>query len=476
MKPPSLLSQQLSELCDTTQGYLHLLKEKLSKTQAITESIKSSLQEMNQKLNESQAIITAMRNNESSFRENMKKEKLMSTFKHQEKLELISKFKNETKARDRVMALYEDKAKLNEDLNDKTSQHSHNQLMITMKSAIVGERLKGLYDACLFVSYHVNLEEKFSFLFLATATQGKRLLMQVDRKMHHAENELPKIVQLMQGSASTFHKRNELLNDLKKLRSVVVNKIQNLDSSIVHSLEEGDVLLKSQSYVETKVQNFSEDFVRIKTKLTEISGQNKRNDAHAEKVCEFCGKGFLEIDNFHWSCRTHSGAWSGSMYWCCGKETKEAFGCRLQKHFCREESQLEENAEDETKKKSFCATCKSIGHPSTECHLDPNIRRNLDQHSTSQSKLPIEKIAEIYKKKRKPFKIKKKEEKVDDLRASLKQKNFYKSGKLKKFRTGALSLERNSSTVSSESPLFEHFPLISRRRGSIARTLAKADT
>jgi hypothetical protein len=465
-KPPSLLSQQLLDLLESTENYLELLQSKLAKTQSITETTRTSLHEMRQKLNESQTIQTSLESGLKVIQDEVKNEKLRNTFRHKEKLELMGKLKEEFKERDRVIAMYEERAKLNLSLNDITMQHSHNQLMVTMDSAIVGERLKGLYDASLNVSYPAGLEDRLQLILNETNKQATRATLQTDLRLKHAEIELPNIVHLMKGSTSTFHKRNELLSDLKKMKLVITNKIQNLDQSISSSFNEASQLLRSQSFVETKVLNFTEDFSRVKAKMEELTGQNKRNDPNAERVCECCGKVFLEKDNFNWSCRTHSGAWSGSMYWCCGKTTKESLGCRLQKHFYRDEAQIE-NGKTEDSKKVFCMTCKCFGHPAKECHLDPNIRKNIDSRSASSVKISLDKIIDVYRKKRKKFKVKKLGESIEDLKQSLEKKNMFTPKKLKKFRTGVFSAEPSTPSISSNSPLFEHFPLISRVRGSL---------
>ena len=50
------------------------------------------------------------------------------------------------------------------------------------------------------------------------------------------------------------------------------------------------------------------------------------------KVCGNCRKDFKDSENFNWSCRVHQSQWSGEMWWCCGKSSKEAPGCKFGKH------------------------------------------------------------------------------------------------------------------------------------------------
>ena len=41
-------------------------------------------------------------------------------------------------------------------------------------------------------------------------------------------------------------------------------------------------------------------------------------------TCKKCGKDYNDKENFNWSCRTHKSDWSGEMWFCCGKDKKEA--------------------------------------------------------------------------------------------------------------------------------------------------------
>jgi len=58
----------------------------------------------------------------------------------------------------------------------------------------------------------------------------------------------------------------------------------------------------------------------------------KGNKFDAAKICHNCRKDFKDVDNFNWSCRTHQSEWSGEMWWCCGKSTIDAPGCKFGKH------------------------------------------------------------------------------------------------------------------------------------------------
>ena len=52
----------------------------------------------------------------------------------------------------------------------------------------------------------------------------------------------------------------------------------------------------------------------------------------------FCGKDYIDQENFNWSCRTHKSDFSGELWWCCGKKIKDALGCQFGKHEARNEA------------------------------------------------------------------------------------------------------------------------------------------
>lgn len=97
-----------------------------------------------------------------------------------------------------------------------------------------------------------------------------------------------------------------------------------------------------------------------------------------EKMCKKCKNEYTEKENFNWSCRTHQSAYGESMWWCCGKERKEAAGCIFGKHQSKDdEEEQEEDGESDEKKNTICFSCKEKGHKMEECPFDPNYKTNV---------------------------------------------------------------------------------------------------
>lgn len=62
------------------------------------------------------------------------------------------------------------------------------------------------------------------------------------------------------------------------------------------------------------------------------------------------------------------------MWWCCGKKSREAKGCKYAKH--TNNSKRDEDSDedyDETLEK-YCVCCNKRGHFAKECLADPNFR------------------------------------------------------------------------------------------------------
>ena len=68
------------------------------------------------------------------------------------------------------------------------------------------------------------------------------------------------------------------------------------------------------------------------------------------------------------------------MWWCCGKNSKEAPGCKFSKHESKEDD--EDDGGDQEKKENVqkqlknvrCNCCKELGHNIEQCPRDPNMK------------------------------------------------------------------------------------------------------
>ena len=72
------------------------------------------------------------------------------------------------------------------------------------------------------------------------------------------------------------------------------------------------------------------------------------------------------------------------MWWCCGRTGEDALGCRFGKHECKEDDDIEdlyqqnEESKQNKNKKIKCYCCKEVGHLTSDCLRDPNIKTFKD--------------------------------------------------------------------------------------------------
>jgi hypothetical protein len=72
------------------------------------------------------------------------------------------------------------------------------------------------------------------------------------------------------------------------------------------------------------------------------------------------------------------------MWWCCGKTTKEADGCKIAKHESKDDDE-DEAADPDAKeeqqkhlKNVRCYCCKEVGHTIDQCPRDPNLKTDKE--------------------------------------------------------------------------------------------------
>lgn len=81
---------------------------------------------------------------------------------------------------------------------------------------------------------------------------------------------------------------------------------------------------------------------KMKQRITKLKNRRFRIEDN-QKICKKCGKEYLEKENYNWSCRTHQSDRGEDMWWCCGKVSKEAPGCKFSKHESKEDDEDEGN-------------------------------------------------------------------------------------------------------------------------------------
>ena len=175
-----------------------------------------------------------------------------------------------------------------------------------MKNAIVGERLKGLYHSCMSISAKTNLEKKLKGMLLKLVEFSKNIAEKEFEDSDLASIVLTDSVNLMKNSSKCFYNKDSLTEELKRMKNIIILKINTLGDNIKHTVSQKEMLLKAQSNLALKLESFNEEYSRSRLKLVEVMEQNSKNFMNAPKVCEKCKIVYTEKDNLNWSCTTHS--------------------------------------------------------------------------------------------------------------------------------------------------------------------------
>lgn len=264
-------------------------------------------------------------------------------------------------------------------LKDNALVLEHWNSLYNMQSDIMGEQLKGLYFSLnqLSLDYLFNTFKVQKSLCTKSCQNICKIELSLSRKIYRNIKSLNSTVEV---SFLTLETRKSLLKELKD-RSLAFKYDQEWhQSEIKKHFEEKELYHIRLFELEKKNTVLEEDYEKTRTIILDIKKKSKFNDIE-EKVCKFCKKVFIEKENFNWSCRNHLSEWGENHnYWCCGAEDKEAPGCKMSKHVSDEvgENKFVEKLDKKTKKKTVCRTCKNIGHVSTECPVDPNIRTRVE--------------------------------------------------------------------------------------------------
>ena len=275
-------------------------------------------------------------------------------------------------------ALHEEKA-LNDKRQNTAAELKNGNELLMMENDIMAERLGGLYEELDKLPSRKVVEEKLGeeieilILSLKNLTEfcndlGSNLAASVNKR-----DELK----------GQYHEIEQLTDEIKqqkeKLQNASKEHINKLSKELSGTIEQREEYRSKLSKLEKTYKDLTESYDKMRQKLKQWKQRGKQFGDGEEKTCMKCRKTFTESENYNWSCKVHTGAYSGEMFWCCGKKGKEAVGCQSSKHVAKEEDEdegLDGGKEDDKQKyaNSKCSSCKEIGHKAHDCPKDPNIQ------------------------------------------------------------------------------------------------------
>ena len=159
-------------------------------------------------------------------------------------------------------------------------------------------------------------------------------------------------------------------------------RVSELEEKARTKTEEFEAAEEQRLVLEKERKTFLVEREKMKERIKKLKKRGGKFDI-LQKICKMCGKDYNEKENLNWSCRTHRSEYSGEIWWCCGKSSKDAIGCLVQKHMSKDEEDEDEDdkAQYQSKMKLRCLCCKEIGHLIDRCPRDPNIRTKAEINS-----------------------------------------------------------------------------------------------
>lgn len=286
-------------------------------------------------------------------------------------------------------------------LRNRAIEQEHINSLLIMENDIIGERLKGLYFAIEKVADNLVLETHCRDHFDAIYEGTKELIAFTTSIRIQLRDSLYERDALKADNTEMVINRNEMRAERDKLAKVAKDKITELQGNLQKAEDEREKLQGKLEEAEHNSKDLTEEYEKLRQKAKQYKMRRKQFGEEEEKVCRHCQKVFIESENFNWSCRRHPNEYSGEIYWCCGKSSRDAIGCKTSKHESKEDEDEEKiNKEGPEQSALMCAvsaiqSCKKYGHTATDCPRDPNPRSTHDVFDE------VSRIKTIYQAKKK---------------------------------------------------------------------------
>ena len=265
-------------------------------------------------------------------------------------------------------------------LKNHTVELEYSNALLRMQNELVGERLKGLYTAIESLSGTLALQTYAGKQLKEIVVAAELLNTRFQQLATDLNSSLLRQEDYRADNKSLSDLRSEALEDRNRITKAAKDHIQTLQKRL-HTLEDDCIRLKQEaSHDEKRYRDLSEEFSKLRAKMKQYRQRRKAYGEAEERICRNCQRVYVDSENFNWSCRTHQSEFAEGVWWCCGRQGKEASGCRINKHESKEEDEAGEIEQKETLAASLqrCASCKDYGHSAFQCPKDPNYRSRFD--------------------------------------------------------------------------------------------------
>lgn len=340
------LSEQLGKELATIKGKWTETLQKLQEAEQRKASALSDLLytqnyvvtlESQLKLLHYQGIMDSRQIQESEFKEARLRQELKSLQESYNSLENQVKVGNAT---------IQDQYAVIDKLRNKATEQEHINSLLLMENDIIGERLKGLYFAIQQVADSHTFEERIKGEVEIMGNSNKELTEFATKLSLEIREALNQKDILQSDNFEMVGFRENVKAEKEKLAKVAKEKVTDLHASLQKSEEEREKLAAKFEEAEKNFKDLTEEYEKMRQKAKQYRQRRKQYGEEEEKVCKNCQKVFVEGENFNWSCRRHQTEYSGEIYWCCGKSSRDAVGCKISKHESKEDDEEDNVAKD----------------------------------------------------------------------------------------------------------------------------------
>lgn len=284
-----------------------------------------------------QSILDLKETQESEFREIRLQQELKSLQESYISLENQIKIGNAT---------IQDQYAVIDKLRNKATEQEHITSLLLMENDIIGERLKGLYFAIQQVADSHTVEERIRGEVEIMGNSNKEMTEYVTKLGLDLREAINHKDSCQSDNFEIVAFRENLKAEKEKLAKVAKEKVTDLLASLQKTEDEREKLTIKFEELEKNFKDLTEEYEKMRQKAKQYRQRRKQYGEEEEKVCKNCQKVFVESDNFNWSCRRHQTEYSGEIYWCCGKSSRDAIGCKISKHESKEDDDEDNIAKD----------------------------------------------------------------------------------------------------------------------------------
>lgn len=252
--------------------------------------------------------------------------------------------------------LHEEKA-LNDKYRNKATELEHRNSLLRMENDVIGERLKGLYDAFERLTGKTSFEEKIIHEFKTASLSNYTLSEFTKTNSLGLIKACKERDTVKEDFEECIKQRNEMKGERDRLFLRLKKDVAKWESDFKLVEEERSKMQADFIELEKRHKIITEEQDKARLKLKQMRIKRRAFGEMEEKICKNCSKSYYDNENYNWSCRIHFSQYGGEVWWCCGKEGQNSPGCRLSKHDCKEDEEDELETQEEGKTKSGKVKC-----------------------------------------------------------------------------------------------------------------------